>query len=185
MKCTVIAFVCLMVSCAGPTGLIVRLEYAYGEPVYTADYLNTGGGGGQPVDLHYASAKVGKTVWESGNGALAGVDLFIGGFTAMPVAHESTNLFGFVVTPRIRYPVMPGVDYFVASDLGLAWGDWNAQGGKFNFLVGGQTGLLVELSARTSISLSTGLFHISNAGIVKKNPGANSDLFMMGFEFEL
>lgn len=184
MKCMVILFSCLMVSCSGPT--IVRVEYAYGEPVSVADYLNTGGGSGQPIDLYYGSVKLGKTMWESeveeSTEAPTGVDLFLGGFSAMPVAHESTNLFGLVVTPRFRYPVKSGVDYFIAPDLGLAWGDWNEQGGEFNFLIGGQTGFLIELSANTSISLSTGIFHISNAGVAKKNPGYNADLFMVGLE---
>ena len=186
MKCMAISLTCLMVSCSSLT--LVRVEYGYGEPVYAADYLNTNGGSGQPIDLHYGSIKLGKTLWESEleepTEAPAGVDLFIGGFTAMPIAHESTNLYGLVVTPRFRYPVKAGVDYFVAPDLGLAWGDWNEQGGEFNFLVGGQTGFLIELSAHTSISLSTGIFHISNAGVVKKNPGYNADLFMVGFEFK-
>lgn len=168
---------CLLSSCVQPTK--IRIEYAYGEPVHSGDLLNKEGSG-QPVDLHYASAKVGKTVWESGD---VGIDLFAGGFVALPVDHESSSLVGLVITPRIRYPVKPGVDAFIAPDLGLAWGDWDEQGGDFNFLVGGQTGFLIELNAVMDLSLSTGLFHISNAGLKKENPGYNADLFMAGFEY--
>lgn len=176
MKCIAILFVCLTVSCAGPTR--VSVSYGYGEPVHVGDLLNKASG--QPVDLHYASAKVGRTVWESGD---MGIDLFVGGFAAMPVDHEASTLAGLVVTPRIRYPVKPGVYAFIAPDLGLAWGDWDKQGGDFNFLVGGQTGFLIKISEHVDMSLSTGLFHISNAGLKKGNPGYNSDLFTVGFEY--
>lgn len=165
-------------SCVGNK---LRVEYAYGEPVYAGDALNSRGSG-NAVDLNYGSVKVGKTVWESGS---VGIDLFAGGFVAVPHDHESTTLAGVVVTPRIRYPVKPGVDAFVAPDLGLVFGKWKDQGSDFNFLVGGQTGVLIELNEQTDISLSTGLFHISNAGIEKENPGSNSDLFMVAFEYEL
>lgn len=177
MRYVILLALGLVVSCSGP--IKVSVSYGYGEPVHTGDLLNKASG--QPIDLHYVAAKVGQTVWESGD---VGIDLFAGGFAALPVDHETSSLFGFAMTPRIRYPVKPGIDYFIAPDLGIAWGNWEKQGGDFNFLVGGQTGFLIEINEQISVSMSTGLFHISNAGITKRNPGYNADLFMLGFEYE-
>lgn len=187
MRLTLLLCSMLVASCAAPTrneipvkqDLKVRISYGYGKPVHFGDYLNTSGGSGRPVDLSYFEASAGKEILSSDLGS---VDLFAGGFSTLPVDHEASSTFGIIVSPRYRYPLKPGVDSFVAPQLGLAWGDWNEQGGDFNFMLGTQVGMLIEVDVVHSVSIFTSTFHISNAGMKKANPGYNSDVFGIAFE---
>jgi len=162
-------------SCNG----IGQIQYGYGEPILLGSALNERGSG-QPIDLHNISVKVGKNLF---NGELTAFDIFVGGFVAIPEAHESGIGGGGLITPRILYNKFK-IKPFVAIDLGIGFFDWDAQGSDLNFLVGGGPGLLLPINDRLAGTTSVLLFHLSNAGLDDRNPGLNSDVLTFGLEYK-
>jgi hypothetical protein len=159
-------------------GNIGQIQYGYGKPLLTGNALNDAGSGA-PVDMHYISAKIGKRFCSD---KIIGLDLFFGGFVASPQEHQSGIGGGAILSPRLLYNDLK-IKPFIIIDLGVGFLDWDVQATDFNFLVGGGPGLLIPINDRLSATVSFSLFHISNAGIERPNPGVNSDIVVFGLEW--
>jgi hypothetical protein len=159
----------------------VRGEYGYGEPAHFSTVL-TKNTGGLPLNLNYTSVKIGSNVYD---GEVYDVDVMAGPFLALPSKHASTAAAGIILTPRVVGGTIKGLRPFVAVDLGLGWFDWEPQSSDFNFVVGGGPGFMVDVANGVTFTLSTSIFHVSNAQTSRPNPGFNSDLVLFGLEFEL
>lgn len=168
--------------CSCSSKFRVRAEYGYGEPAHFSSGIkkNTGG---LPLHLNYTSIKIGPRLYD---GDTYEFDVMAGPFLALPSKHASAAAAGVVLTPRVVGGDMGGgVRPFLSVDLGLGWFDWKPQGSDFNFVVGGGPGFLMEVTDGVTATLSTSIFHVSNARTAQPNPGFNSDLILFGLEFEL
>jgi len=158
-----------------------RIEYGYGEPVLVADALNRWGSG-EPADIHHASIKVGPVLYESER---LEFDCLGGGWAVLPQDQQSSIGYGVVVSPRLFLKSLGGTAVpYGQFDLGLGYWETDVQGSDFGFLVGGAVGLAFLLSKSISTTVAYSLYHFSNAGLAKPNPGLNSDLISLGLEYD-
>ncbi len=169
-------------SCCTVNDWRLRGEYGYGEPIHLSTLI-VNETNGLPLHLSYLSIKTGPTVYEND---FSEIDFMAGPFLAIPDKYVSSAATGIVLTPRIIGNEMGGgARLFFSVDLGLGWFDWEPQGSEFNFVVGGGPGIIMPIADGIWMSLSTSLFHVSNAKIAEPNHGFNSDLVVMGIEIEL
>lgn len=173
---SVLALLCLTACSKG----LYKASHGYGDVGPAASLFNDHGSG-EPIALQISRTQIGGTFYESDRLSL---DVFFGAFMVTPEAHESSVAAGPVLTPRIVLNSFEWLRPYVAVDLGLGYANWDAQGSDFGFLVGGGPGVLVPVDEDISITLSWSLFHWSNAGIAKPNPGLNSDVLEAGVEFK-
>jgi hypothetical protein len=128
---------------------------------------------------------------QRGRGPLAGQFEFLLEITPLAVIHQPSRTFGVTASPlHMRWNFVPianhGVRPFAEASGGVIITGQSVPAGttSFNFIDQAGFGLRFESGTRRSWLAGYRFQHISNAGRVKPNPGANFNFAYVGVSFQ-
>ena len=141
--------------------------------------------------IRMGSLEVGRVMThQRGPGALAGQFEFLLEITPLAVLHQPSRVFGVTASPlHMRWNFMPTPNHrvrpFAEASGGVIFTSQAVPVGTTSFNFIDQAGFGVRLENGTKRSWLAGyrFQHISNAGRVKPNPGANFNFVYAGVSF--
>jgi hypothetical protein len=141
--------------------------------------------------LTMASLQMGRVMTnELGHGPLAGSFEFLLEMTPLVVLHQPSPTFGLAVSPlHMRWNFAPNhrVRPFAEASGGVIYTNQAVPvrtTTSFNFIDQAGFGLRVQTGGRLAVLGGYRFQHISNAGRVEPNPGANFNFLYAGVSFQ-
>jgi hypothetical protein len=136
-----------------------------------------------------ASLDIGRTMSDQiGRGPLAGQFEFLLEITPFLLVNQPSNVFGLTASPlHMRWNFAPGhrLRPFAEVSGGIVYTNESVpvRTTRFNFIDQAGFGLRWQTGSRVALLAGYRFQHISNAGRVKPNPGANFNLVYAGVTF--